>query len=110
VQGGADYANFSIGYFQMKPSFVEQLEEFIQADSLLRRKYRDCLFIKPQERAARVTRVDRLITIEWQIKYLEILKSLLKAAGNIALKKIALLRLRPQRPTQLQTLSSPALA
>jgi len=72
VQGGAEYANFSIGYFQMKPSFVERLEEFVQADSLLRRKYGDCLFIKPQERAARVTRIDRLSTNEWQIKYLEI--------------------------------------
>ena len=72
VQGGSEYANFSIGYFQMKPSFVEQLEELIQADSLLRRKYRDCLFVIPQERAARVTRIERLSTIEWQIKYLEI--------------------------------------
>jgi hypothetical protein len=33
VELGADYAQFSIGYFQMQPQFVEQLEQEIEKDS-----------------------------------------------------------------------------
>ena len=70
VQGGTVYANFSIGYFQMKPSFIERLEEYAAADTVLKTKYAACLFANPNERASRVARIDRLNTVEWQIIYL----------------------------------------
>jgi len=72
VQGGKAYSDFSIGYFQMKPSFIELLEEAAAADSALQTKYADCLFVTPDERAARVTRIDRLNTVEWQLTYLSL--------------------------------------
>ena len=70
VQNGKAYSDFSIGYFQMKPSFIELLEETATADNYLKTKYADCLFDNPTERAARVARIDRLNTVEWQLKYL----------------------------------------
>jgi hypothetical protein len=70
VQNGKSYADFSIGCFQMKPSFVERLEECASTDSLLNRKYASCLFSVPEARASRVERIDRLGTVEWQITYL----------------------------------------
>lgn len=70
VQRGASYADFSIGCFQMKPSFVERLEGCLSSDTLLRAKYPLCLFADPGARASRVERIDRLNTAEWQITYL----------------------------------------
>ena len=72
VQGGKSYSNFSIGYFQMKPSFVELLEEIAVADSNLKIKYATCIFDNPDERGSRVTRIDRLNTVEWQLTYLSL--------------------------------------
>ena len=72
VQNGKTYADFSVGYFQMKPSFVEQLEQFAAEDTILKAKYAACLFINPNERETRVERVNRLNTVEWQIAYLEL--------------------------------------
>jgi len=72
VQHGKAYSDFSIGCFQMKPSFVELLEETAAADLVLKTKYAACLFDAPDERAARVTRIDRLGTIEWQLTYLSL--------------------------------------
>ncbi|MDR1644691.1 MAG: hypothetical protein LBS05_02535 [Tannerellaceae bacterium] len=70
VQNGASYADFSIGYFQIKPSFVEQLEAYASADTFLKARYASCLFARPQERASRVERIDRLCSVEWQVTYL----------------------------------------
>ena len=70
VQGGKDYANFSIGHFQMKPSFIEDLEQEINNSNTLKSKLKFCLIENPTERAARVTRIERLETFEWQLLYL----------------------------------------
>jgi hypothetical protein len=84
VQGGTAYANFSIGYFQMKPSFIERLEEYAAADTILKTKYAACLFVNPSERASRVARIDRLNTVEWQITYLTLFCEVLqKQFGNV---------------------------
>ena len=72
VQQGKAYSDFSIGYFQMKPSFIELLEEYAASDANLKKKYAACLFPNPNERSARVARIDRLNTIEWQIIYLSL--------------------------------------
>ena len=70
VQGGKDYANFSIGYFQMKPSFIEELEKEISNSKTLSKTLKFCLIDNPTERSARVTRLERLETFEWQLIYL----------------------------------------
>ena len=70
VQNGKDYSNFSIGVFQMKPSFIEDLENYISANITLKNKYKKFLFENPNERQARVERVERLGSTEWQIEYL----------------------------------------
>ena len=70
VQCGKAYSDFSIGVFQMKPSFIEAMENYISADKSLKRKYKKFLFKKPNERQARVERVNRLGSVEWQIEYL----------------------------------------
>ena len=89
VQGGTDYANFSIGYFQMKPAFIEQLEAYAAADSILKTKYATCLFANPNERTTRVTRIDRLNTVEWQITYLSLFCEILqKRFSNLSFATI----------------------
>ena len=85
VQKGKAYSDFSIGCFQMKPSFVELLEETAAADAVLKTKYAACLFANPDEREARVTRIDRLCTVEWQLTYLSLFCEIVrKRFGGLA--------------------------
>ena len=72
VQGGTSYADFSIGYFQMKPSFVELIEQTASLDTGLKTKFDAKLFYKPTESESRAALIDRLITVEWQLTYLSI--------------------------------------
>lgn len=71
VQAGKDYGNFSIGLFQMKPSFVEDLESWITKDSLLTEQFKEMLFYTssvPKE--IRRERIRRLSKAKWQTIYL----------------------------------------
>jgi hypothetical protein len=70
VQKGSTYANFSIGIFQMQPSFIESMENYIIADKCLKVKFAKFLFEKPNKRQTRVERIKRLNDVEWQIDYL----------------------------------------
>ena len=70
VQNGKAYSDFSIGVFQMKPSFIEALENYITAHEALKTNYKKFLFANPNERQARVERVERLGKPEWQMEYL----------------------------------------
>jgi hypothetical protein len=69
---GKEYSDFSVGYFQMKPSFVEKLEESIKLDSLLCRSYKFAYTypVGNNENAIRMERISRLESLEWQIIYL----------------------------------------
>ncbi len=71
VQLGATYANFSIGLFQMKPTFAEQVEQ----------KSKQCLPVNiykelqlkyntNDEENIRMQRVERLQDEDWQLVYL----------------------------------------
>jgi len=85
VQGGRAYSDFSIGLFQMKPSFIEQMEESVAADDGLRAAFAECLFAEPDSRQARVERIERLNSIEWQMKYLTLFCKLVdKRFGSVA--------------------------
>lgn len=72
VESGSKTVDFSIGYFQMKPSFIEELESTISESDSLKRKYK---FIytypkKSNEKAQRLVRLQRLKNVDWQISYL----------------------------------------
>lgn len=70
VQMGKGYADFSIGRFQMKPSFVEQLEQYIQSVDTLLVLFPEVRMTDKKGRSARVELVRRLEQQEWQMKYL----------------------------------------
>jgi hypothetical protein len=72
VQAGKDYADFSVGYFQMKPSFIEKLEAEIVSNQKLKEQFGFCLFQDSDNREARVTRIERLEQFDWQMTYLKI--------------------------------------
>lgn len=68
---GADYADFSIGIMQMKPTFAESIERETQ-------KHKDEVWVKSlgfdklslkEDYNARMARVTRLTKGEWQVKY-----------------------------------------
>ena len=68
---GTQYSNFSIGIFQMKPSFIEDLEIQIKNDSNLAMfnslaKYPNIL----TKESEREIRINRLKNQNWQILYL----------------------------------------
>ena len=67
VKFGSKAADFSIGHFQMKPSFVEQIEKKILSNSALCKKYK-VLIIKNQNK--RSVRINRLKSTHWQLAYL----------------------------------------
>lgn len=72
VNFGPEVADFSIGYFQMKPSFVEALEADIAQNPILRTRFiHISTFPKQSEKAIRQTRLDRLKDFQWQLRYAE---------------------------------------
>lgn len=74
VQYGRAHANFSVGRFQMKPSFAEQVEADYRR--LFSHRERGAIGIPAFERgdtpAARERRVRRLDDMDWQVRYLRL--------------------------------------
>jgi hypothetical protein len=70
VRYGSNGANFSIGHFQMKPGFIESLEQEIAALNLSdsQKKYFD--FKSTEIKDIRAERVSRMTDTKWQIHYL----------------------------------------
>jgi hypothetical protein len=71
VQLGEDYANFSIGLFQMKPSFAVQVEtkaKQLLSDSIY--KELQLPYSSGDEETIRLQRVERLQDTDWQMIYL----------------------------------------
>ena len=64
-------ADFSVGYFAMKPSFVEALETEIINDKSLLKNYSGYL-PTGDEVTKRETRLKRLSSIQWQLNYLKL--------------------------------------
>lgn len=68
---GPDYANFSIGLFQMKPSFIERLERtVIRFDHLSEYHFISEFGENLTAEQIREMRIGRLKDIRWQIDYL----------------------------------------
>lgn len=74
--------NFSVGYFQMKPSFIEEMERQVRANASLKKRYASYL-PKGDEKKQRETRLERLSTLQWQLRYLQLFIELakIKTAG-----------------------------
>jgi hypothetical protein len=71
VQFGASYANFSIGIFQMKPTFAEEVEtkaKQLLADSI--NKELQLAYTAADAEGIRRERVERLQDEDWQLVYL----------------------------------------
>lgn len=71
VQQGSAVADFSIGYFQMKPSFVEALEAVLMEQEVLKQQF-EKLLIPPSYHLSeqRAMRLERLQNLSWQLDYL----------------------------------------
>ena len=76
VSKGTDGANFSIGRFQMKPSFAEEIEQEWNRSSLS--KEYGFVFNLQQNNEARRSRIRRLSNMQGQCRYLAIFISLLQ--------------------------------
>ncbi len=76
VNHGTEGADFSIGRFQMKPSFLERLEKEIEqklSNQALTFEYQ-----LKEIKEIRKERITRLQTLEWQIKYLNAFYNIIK--------------------------------
>lgn len=69
IELGSSFIDFSIGKFQIKPSFANRIEKEVDLNPALKTKYA-CLLINQNEaKAQRIIRIQRLKSIEWQTKY-----------------------------------------
>jgi hypothetical protein len=78
IQYGKSYADFSIGHFQMKPSFAEDIEkEYIKLRGLPVNSYdtTDCV-------SSRKERINRLNSAEGQVRYLCMFMKLMTRSLN----------------------------
>ena len=71
INGGKTASDFSIGLFQMKPSFVEDLENYV-ANSEKLEKYKNIQILNKTEKAKREERVRRIENFHWQLRYLKV--------------------------------------
>lgn len=79
---GAQACDFSIGTFQMKPSFVEELEKRWMRSGMARRY--NLFFDTKESRMARKVRINRMVDEQWQCVYLAIfLKMLYLDYGSV---------------------------
>jgi hypothetical protein len=72
IDFGQGFADFSIGRFQMKPSFAEHIENLVRNDT---NNFRDFKFIiyylnQGNEKMVRAARLYRLKSLDWQLYYL----------------------------------------
>lgn len=76
VESGSSAADFSIGRFQMKPSFAEAIEKEIFSDQ----SYHQLLYSnKNTKEQTRKERIARLQNFDWQLIYLNAFVSICKA-------------------------------
>ncbi len=69
---GSDEIDFSVGYFQMKPSFIEALETRLTCNDALASKYQSLLeFSSESEAVIRSERIDRILDSHYCLWYLQ---------------------------------------
>ena len=74
VTYGATRADFSIGLFQMKPSFVESIENYLTEYPFLASKElpKNIVLKNKDEKSNRQIRIQRLSDTKWQLIYLSV--------------------------------------
>lgn len=71
IKHGKEVADFSIGRFQMKPSFIEKMETLLKNDYLMKTEFdRVNKYPTADSLEIRKIRLDRLKSQEWQFLYL----------------------------------------
>lgn len=79
VNGGVDAADYSIGRFQMKPSFIELLELEVLSKPELTDQFINLIEYKSDApKAIRKERVERLKDFNWQLRYSNLYFCLMK--------------------------------
>lgn len=66
---GTEYSDFSLGFFQMKPSFVEDLENRVKKAEMTD-YYQLTQFAAEHEKLIRKERLKRMKSLEWRTAYL----------------------------------------
>ena len=67
---GAEAADFSIGYFQMKPSFAELVESRISQNPIFQSRFKPLItYSQSSAKAQRFARIERLKNFTWQLEY-----------------------------------------
>jgi hypothetical protein len=87
VQYGRKYADFSVGHFQMKPTFVEQIErDYNRLFSADEKAAAEIVPFEPGDSTRlRKERVVRLDDIRWQARYLQLFMMIMdKLYGKLA--------------------------
>jgi len=70
---GSEYVDFSIGYFQMKPSFIEKIEAYLISNEELNSFFSTTMkYNAKTDKEIRKERIIRLKSFNWQLKYAEI--------------------------------------
>lgn len=78
VEKGTDYANYSVGHFQMKPIFVEQLEIELNSRKEMTDFRAAFQYHSKDAKEIRAMRVRRLKSVFWQLRYLMLFHRLIK--------------------------------
>lgn len=94
INMGKNAADFSIGHFQMKPSFAEKIEQELVKNGL-KQKYAKICKLSADDASNRRIRLERLKNASWQnlylVAFLELAKLKLGPSGNYNVKHIAAL-------------------
>lgn len=70
IENGSESSDFSIGYFQMKPSFIEKLDNCIENDTIFEMYKNHFSYNSTNLKIQREKRLDRLMNENWQLEYL----------------------------------------
>lgn len=78
VNFGSSTVDFSIGYFQMKPSFIEKMEKYVKNNQKLTQNYNFIYnYNSTNLTEIRKQRVQRLKSFNWQLKYAAVFYSII---------------------------------
>jgi hypothetical protein len=84
---GTDYVDFSIGDFQIKPSFAEKVEQYLTKTSNLRHKYKLIVdYGNKQNSQQRKERVRRLKLLNYQLIYISAFYDIVNQKFNLGNK------------------------
>lgn len=69
IELGSDKIDFSIGKFQIKPSFASEIETLVSENANLKRNYPTLSIAAKNKKAERAQRIKRLSDVTWQTTY-----------------------------------------